>query len=340
LAGRVRVLVLGGTGWLGHEVARQAVAAGHAVTCLARGTSGRVPEGAAWVEADRDGPGAYEAVAAVAWDLVVDVTRQPGQVRSAVTALADRAEHWAFVSTVSVYADEAAYGADESADLLPPLDGDVMEDMSTYGEAKVACERLVVDALGPDRVLLARAGLIGGPGDVSDRSGYWPSRFAAPASDDGSVLVPDEPEVPVQLVDVRDLAAWLLDAGGRRLAGAYDVVGERHPLGEHLGVARQVAGHAGPVRPASSAWLVEHGVEPWMGPRSLPLWLPDRSWWGAGARDGSRARGAGLHHRPLAETLADTLAWERTLPTDRERRAGLTPDAERALLADLAADLP
>lgn len=154
MAGAVRVLVLGGTGWPGHEVARQSVAAGHAVTCLACGTSGRPPQGAAWVHGDRHEPGAYDAVSAEPWDLVVDVTRQPGQVRSAVTALADRAARRVFVSTVSVYADEAAHEADESAALLPALAGDVMEDMSTYGEAKVACEQLAVDGLGADLLLL------------------------------------------------------------------------------------------------------------------------------------------------------------------------------------------
>jgi 2'-hydroxyisoflavone reductase len=331
----MELLVLGGTAWLSGELVRRARADGHAVTCLARGRSGPPPEGARWVEADRDAPDAYEAVADRDWDLVVDVARQPRQVRGAVQALAARAAHWVFVSSGNVYADHRAVGADETATLLPALDGDVMPDMTVYGEAKVACERLVLDALGPERSLLARVGLIGGPGDVFDRTGYWPSRFARPAAPDGSVLVPDEPDLPVQVVDVRDLAAWLLDVGARGVAGALDVVGPRSTLAEHLEVARRVAGHTGPVRPASSAWLLDRGVEPWMGPRSLPLWLPDPDWRGFGARDGRRARAAGLVTRPLEETLADTLAWERARPADREHRAGLTVEEERALLAEL-----
>ena len=210
-----------------------------------------------------------------------------------------------------------------------------MTDMTVYGEAKVAGERLVVDALGPDRSLLARVGLIGGPGDVFDRTGYWPSRFAAPAATDGSVLVPDEADLPVSVIDVRDLAAWLLDAGGRGVAGAYDVVGPRLGLAEHLTTARRVAAHTAPLRPASSAWLLERGVEPWMGPCSLPLWLPDPGWRGFNARDGGRARAAGLVTRPLDETLADTLTWERGRAADRERRSGLTVEEERRLLAEL-----
>ena len=336
-AGAMELLVLGGTAWLGHEVAAQALTAGHAVTCLAQGRSGLPPEGVTWVRADRTAPDAYAGVAGQRWDLVVDVARQPGQVRGAVEALADRAGHWVFVSSGNVYADHGTVGADESAPLLPPLAGDVMTDMSVYGEAKVACERLVVDALGPERSLLARVGLIGGPGDVFDRTGYWPDRFAAPAAGDGSVLVPDDGDQPVSVIDVRDLATWLLDAGSRGVAGAYDVVGPRLGLAEHLAAARRVAGHTGPLRPVSSAWLLEHGVEPWMGPRSLPLWLPDPGWRGFNGRDGGRARAAGLVTRPLEQTLADTLAWERTRPADREHRAGLTVEEERALLAELGA---
>lgn len=331
----MRVLVLGGTAWLGHEVARRAAADGHAVTCLARGGAGSVPTGTAWVRGDRTSPDAYAGLPNGDWDLVVDVSRQPGQVRGAVEALGGRARHWVVVSSGNVYADHSQPGADETAALLPPLAGDVMPDMSVYGEAKVACERLVLDALGPERSLVARVGLIGGPGDEFDRTGYWPARFADPASPDGSVLVPDEPDLPVSVIDVRDLAAWLLDAGGGRLAGTYDVVGPRLGLAEHLEVARRVAGHTEPLRAVSSAWLLEHGVEPWMGPRSLPLWLPDPDWRGFNARDGGRARTAGLVTRPLAETLAHTLVWERTRPADRVRRAGLSPDDERALLAEL-----
>lgn len=329
------MLVLGGTAWLSREVVRRALADGHAVTCLARGGSGGPPTGTTWVRADRTSAAAYDGLAGSTWDLVVDVARQPGQVRGAVEALAGQAAHWVFVSSGNVYADHRVVGSDETAALLPPLAGDVMADMSVYGEAKVACERLVLDALGPDRALVARVGLIGGPGDEFDRTGYWPARFATPAAADGSVLVPDEPDLSASVIDVRDLAGWLLDAGRRGVAGTYDVLGPRIALAEHLEVARRVAGHIGPLRPASSAWLLEHGVEPWMGPRSLPLWLPDPGWRGFNARDGARAWAAGLQTRPLEQTLADALAWERGRAPDHERRAGLTVGEERSLLAEL-----
>jgi nucleoside-diphosphate-sugar epimerase len=144
---------------------------------------------------------------------VVDVSRQPGQVRSAVRALADRATVYVFVSSANVYADHRTPGAAEDAPLLPPLAGELMESMDTYGQAKVACEQHVQQAFEPDRALIARVGLIGGPGDIFDRTGYWPLRFARPSTPGGAVLVPDAPELATQVIDVRDLAAWLIDAG-------------------------------------------------------------------------------------------------------------------------------
>ena len=331
------VLVLGGTAWLGGAVAVAALERGHAVTCLARGESGAVPDGARHVRADRTAPRAYDAVAERSWDVVVDVARQPGQVRSAAAALADRARSFVLVSTGNVHADHTAPGQDEGAPLLPPLAGDVLEGTEAYGEAKVACEQHAVRGFGAERVLLARAGLIGGPGDTSDRTGYWPLRFARPAAADGSVLVPDDPDAATQVVDVRDLAAWLVEAGARGVAGAFNATGPTVALAEHLEVARAVAGHRGPVVAADPAWLSAQGVEEWMGERSLPLWLADPAWRGFTARDSSRARAAGLVTRPLQETLADTLAWELARPdADGPRRAGLPDADERALLEALA----
>ncbi|MEV5709030.1 NAD-dependent epimerase/dehydratase family protein [Actinoallomurus sp. NPDC052274] len=333
----MRLLVLGGTAWLGVHIATMAVERGHHVTCMARGESGAVPRGAEFKRADRDDPDAYDEVSRAEWDVVVDVSRQPGQVGRATAALAGCAGSFLFVSSVSVYADGSRPGDDESAALLPALAGDVMETMETYGEAKVACERHVSNAFGPDRSLIARVGLIGGPGDTSDRTGYWPLRFARPAADDGSVLVPDAPDLMTQVIDVRDVATWLIDAGEGGVSGVFNVVGETLSLPEHLAVARQVADHHGSVAAVDQKWLLAHDVAPWMGERSLPLWLPLPEYAGFGSRDGSTARAAGLVSRPLAETLADTLAWELTRDPERPRRAGLSDHDERHLLHALNA---
>lgn len=323
-----RTLILGGTAWLGHQIAEQAADRGDDVVCLARGQAGTPPERVRLVEADRDAPGGYDAVAHSHWDLVIDVSRQPGQVRSAVRALADRARHWVYVSSCSVYADHGRPGADESNALLPAHPDDVAEP-EQYGEGKVAAEAICVDALG-ERVTLARAGLIGGWGDGSDRFGYWPGRFAY--AGDRSVLMPDAADAPTQTIDVGDLAAWLLLAGDERLGGAYNVSGERTPLGSVLDIAREVAGYTGQSVVASSEWLVEQGVEPFMGPRSLPLWLPDPDWAGFLDRGVQRAVDDGLVWRPLEETMREALAYERSLGLDRQRRAGLSVAEERELL--------
>ena len=331
----MRLLVLGGTAWLGGCVARTAVELGHEVTCLARGSSGDTPPGAVLVHADRTKPGAYEQVAGKTWDVVVDVTRQPGQAKSAVAALGRSSGLFVFVSSGNVYADHTA-GQDESGALLDALESDVMESMETYGQAKVACEQHVVRAFGRDRTLILRVGLIGGPGDVFDRSGYWPLRFARPASEDGSVIVPDAPHLPTQLIDVRDLATSIVDMGTRGVTGTFNATGESMPFPQHLEIARAVAGHTGPVVRADPQWLLSQGVREWMGERSMPLWLTDPDWFGFNANDSSKARRAGLSTRPLTQTLADTLAWELTRDHSRPRQAGISEDDERELLAALA----
>jgi nucleoside-diphosphate-sugar epimerase len=145
------------------------------------------------------------------------------------------------------------------------------------------------------------------------------------------VLVPDAGARPSQLIDVRDLASWLVRAAEDDLGGVFNAVGPEVPVGEHLATAQRVAGFTGAVVAAPEAWLAEHGVVEWAGPRSLPLWLADPEWQGFSARDGAKARAAGLTHRPLADTLHDVLAWEGSQHT-HPHGAGLTDDEERDLL--------
>jgi len=244
--------------------------------------------------------------------------------------LAARARHWTLVSTISVYASNSEPGADEDAALLPTGNPD------DYGQAKVAAETASRRALG-DRLLVARPGLIGGPGDGSDRFGYWVSRFAlAHQRGDGPVLAPPTADRWAQVVDVGDLATWLAAAGDAGQHGTVNALGGSHPLQAVLLLAAQVAGYEGEVVTASDAWLLEHGVNYWAGPRSLPLWVPVADT-AMAQRDNSALQASlaalELTLSPLLATLERTLADERSRGLDRPRRSGLSREEERALLA-------
>ena len=194
----------------------------------------------------------------------------------------------------------------------------------------------MLDRLGP-RAVVVRSGLIVGRGDPSERFGYWPGRFALAAVDGGPVLVPETAGRRAQWVDVLDLAAWVVSAGLARTSGALNAMGPSEPLADLLDAAASVAGHDGERFVVPDAALLAAGVEEFMGPRSLPLWLADPEWQAFLDRGADAARSAGLTTRPLADTLTDALEWETSLGLDRHRtRAGLDRSVELALLADVA----
>jgi len=335
----MRLLVLGGTAFLGHTVARQALDAGHEVTCAARGVSGEPPAGAELVRVDRDVDDGLVPLAGRTFDAMVDVSSRPGQVRRAVAALAGRVGHVTYVSTGSVYADTSTPGQRASrapvVDPAPPeLDDPSADGFAAYGPCKVAAEQAVLDGFGTDRTFICRAGLIIGPGDRSGRFTYWVARLAR----GGEVLAPGEPTECVQYVDVRDLAVWIVQAPASGLTGVYDGIGAPVPR-EHF-LTHVAAGVGAPVAFTwvDQQFLLDQGIAPWMGERSLPMWLPVPRYAGFLSRDVSASLAAGLSTRDVAHTARDTRAWLGTDPRLDDPPPGLRPEDEATLLAAWRAD--
>ena len=248
----------------------------------------------------------------VAFDAVVDVARHPSWVRAAVAALPD--PHWVFVSTISVYTDDSTPGG--TVDSLPthePIhtDEDVMSGPEVYGAMKVGCEQAVAD--GASSWVVVRPGLIVGPGDRSGRFSYWPARLA----DGGEILAPGSPDEAVQVIDVRDLASWLVDCAEARTTGVFHGTGRVTSRADFLDGIAEGVGLDGPARQwtwVDQDFLAAHEVEPWDGPRSLPVWLPQPEYAWLMSVDVEASYAAGLRTRPLADTARDTLAWLRDEP--------------------------
>jgi 2'-hydroxyisoflavone reductase len=336
VAGRIigmRLLILGGTVFVGRTVARHAVAAGHEVTCAARGVSGEPEDGVTFVPVDRDDPDGLAPLRGLEFDALVDVSSRPSHVRRAVADLASRVGHSVYVSTGSVYSDtstphQRAIDAPVLDAAPPEVDDPRANNVANYGPCKVACEQAMIDGFGADRTFVCRAGLIIGPDDPTGRFPYWVSRLAR----GGDVLAPGAPEDLVQYVDVRDLADWLILAAETRLAGVYDGIGapvSREHFLTHVavGVGARVS-----LTWVDQEFLVEQRVQPWSGERSLPLWLPLPEYGGFLTRDVTSSLEAGLSTRDVADTARDTLAWLTGLRQAPDGDAGLTAADEAALL--------
>jgi 2'-hydroxyisoflavone reductase len=315
----VKLLVLGGTRFLGRHVVDVALARRCEVTVFTRGRTPVPWRSAVDVRAGNRDPSIAPGLGALAdgdWDAVIDTSGYlPRCVSASTRLLAERVPLYLFVSSLSVYADGSVAGQDESAavaELADPASEDIAAD---YGALKAACERQVVAAY-DQRAAIIRPGLIVGPFDPTDRFGYWVARFLHPEALGGrgaDAVVPAPPSRPVQFIDARDLAEWMVDLATSRIAGTFNACSppERWTFGSLVeALARHDEGKASAVVPAwiDEAKLLAHGVAPWT---ELPLWLPasDRSTAGFMSFSCGKAIGHGLRFRPLEQTLADTAAW-------------------------------
>ncbi|GAA0962809.1 NAD-dependent epimerase/dehydratase family protein [Actinocorallia libanotica] len=323
----MKVLILGGTGFVGTVVAQEAASRGHRVTVFNRG-SRPAPAGASLLTGDRLGD--LSALRAGSWDLVVDTWKgAPSAVRESARLLSGRAGHYAYISSRSVYAQPAPPGGDENSPLVDgasPGAGEV-----PYPQAKLGGEMAVAESFG-DRALFARAGLVLGPHENVGRLPWWLDRV----SRGGAIPAPGPADLPLQFVDCRDLARFVLDHPAT--GGAFDLVG---PPGhtttrDLLAACAEATGASPDLRWLSPEQIAAAGVEPWS---DLPIWLPPGELHDTmHSGDPAKALAHGLACRPAAETVADTWTWMRssgwTAPdTVFGRRVGLSPAQEQALLS-------
>jgi 2'-hydroxyisoflavone reductase len=327
----LKLLILGGTRFLGRHIAEQALAAGHTLTLVHRGQSGPglFPQAEHRI-ADRNDPAALAAaLAGGTWDVAIDTSAYvPRQVRSVAAALPGRVGQYQFVSSISVYADPITPGADETA-AVRVLADPTAEAITgeTYGGLKALCEQAAIDVFGT-RCLVVRPGLIVGPHDPTGRFTWWVQRLQR----GGDVLAPGDPATPVQFIDVRDLAAWMLLQAGRGTAGVFNLNGPLQTIGmgDLLATARDTLNPQARLTWVDERFVLDQGVAPWS---DLPVWIPQAD---AAMHTLSiaAAAAAGLTIRPLAHTLRDTAQW---LHEAQGKAVGLAAEKEAAVLAAWAA---
>lgn len=331
--GRMDLLILGGTGFVGRALVDEGLARGWNVTTLNRGTREPI-DGVTALTGDRT---TFEGLAALGdrrWDVVADTwSWAPAAVQASAAFLADRADSYLYVSSRSVYSYPSPAGSDERAPVVESSSSDAGFD--DYARAKAGAEAAVVEAFG-DRALLARAGLILGPHEDIGRLPWWLGRIAS----GGDVVAPEGPGSGIQFIDARDLAAWGLSAAERGLGGAYNVVSPVGfaTMGDLLQACIDATGSSATLRWVDPAVLASAGAEPWM---DLPAWLPPGeahdTMHGA---DVSKAIAAGLLCRPISETVSDTWSWLSSIGGVAPQRpdrpvVGLAPEVEATILARL-----
>lgn len=296
-----------------------------------RSAAGDMPGRIETLIGDRDGD--LSSLAGREWDVVVDTSGYvPRVVRRSALLLGESIDRYLFISSKSAYADLSRPGVNETWPRLrlPEAEADSEDVQRHYGALKAACEA-ELEALLPGKLLVVRPGLIVGPDDPTDRFTYWPSRIRL----GGEVLAPGDPDAPVQFIDVRDLADWIVRLAEARAAGVYNAAGPAGAIGmrHFLDACVRTMNPEARLTWISDDFLLKRGVGPWI---ELPLWIPPQGETAPFAHtmsaDAGKAFAAGLICRPMEETIRDTADWDATRPAATTRRAGMAPDREAALL--------
>lgn len=329
----MNILLLGGPLFLGRAIIDTAQQRGHGITLFNRGRTNadNYPDVPRLIGDRRTD---LSALSTGRWDVAIDTSAYfPDSVAQSARLLADRVEHYTFVSSISVYSDNSVIGMDESAPLATTDDPHAQEVTGeNYGPLKALCEAAAEAAM-PGRTCVVRPGLIVGPHDPSDRFTYWPTRIAR----GGDVLAPGRPQRAIQFIDVRDLAEWIVTLAERRVTGVFNATGfdRTVTMQELLKECVLVSGSEGKLHWIGDRMLLKHNVGAWM---EMPLWLPEDEPTTKGffTVSNAKAMAAGLTFRPLADTVRATLEWYAAMPA-RPWRAGLAAEKERAILVAVGA---
>jgi len=327
----MKVLVLGGTVFLGRAFTDAALASGLEVVHFNRGQSAPIDTRVRRIAGDRNDEEALRKAAREGpWDAVIDTSGYLPQVlRKSAAAMRDSTDRYLFVSSISAYADG---GFDEASPLQPvpdPLPDAMTPDK--YGALKAGCEAVAREVFA-DRAIVVRPGLIVGPWDATDRFTWWPHRVAS----GGAVAAPGRPSRTVQFIDVRDLARWMAGLATKRATGTFNAVGPQRPIAMSalLDACRDVARNDARFEWIDEAFLAESAILPW---KEMPLWIPESHAAGFMNVPIARATATGLAFRELRATIADTLDWSRRRGADHAWKAGLPVEREAALLRDWSA---
>ncbi|MFC0270809.1 SDR family oxidoreductase [Metabacillus herbersteinensis] len=336
----MKVLILGGTRFLGKALVKEALKRGHEITLFNRGTNKEMFPEVEQLIGDRDGD--VSLLENRKWDVVMDTCGfAPHQIKKIATVLGDNIEHYTYISSISLYKDWIPFNITEDYHLqsMPPDDKlkDVEEGKISpydyYGALKVLCEA-EAEKHWPGRVLHIRAGLLVGPFDYTDRLPYWVQRVAQ----GGKVLVPGRSDRPVQLIDVKDIATWVFNMAENRKKGTFNVTGPNYELTmkELLNTCKAVTNSDTEFVWAEEQFILEHKVKPWT---EMPLWIPEHfpleeetePWKGSFFISIEKAVNAGLSFRPLEDTVYDVYQWEKARQ-NTERKTGISREREQELL--------
>lgn len=321
----MKILIIGGTRFLGRHLVDSALTRGHEITLFNRGKSN--PDLFDQVKTIRGDREKDLNQLSGQWDAVIDTCGYfPRIVRMSAEALKDKVGKYVFISSISVYSDFKKIGVDES-DPVGKIENESMEEITgeSYGPLKALCESAVQDVFGINSLII-RPGLIVGPHDPTDRFTYWPVRIAR----GGDVLTPENPNAPTQFIDVRDLSNFIIHLIEQNNSGVFNATSQPLTLDSLFETCKKVSGSDANFKWASLDFMNQNNVAPWS---DMPAWVPDTSEDAGFSRiDISKAIHAGLVFRSLDETVKDTLAWASQFPKEHVWKAGLTAERENELL--------